>query len=824
MLQLPAAFAAMANYRQWMLYKLVPSRERAGKMDKFPATPVAVGVNKDGVPHRVGDVVTAHPPEGSDVSPYWVTADEAIAIRATLGDRYGVAFVLTTRDPFWFLDIDGCAQPDGTWSALARQFLLYFSGCAVEVSSSGQGLHIIGTGDVPPHGKVNPDSGLEFYTERRFIALTGSQASGDAATVAIPNNLQWLVQTYFQPKTAGADSDELTDEPVPEWRGPKDDDDLIRRAMRSISIKASFGNRASFGDLWEARPERLAQCFPPQKDDGQWNASVADSALASHLAFWTGKDGERIKRLMFRSALVRGKWDRDDYMISTINGACATVGRVLQDEAVEPPPLAPDRVPEPRHAENTVLCGSVVTAPEAVARSGSSIVYAADQKEFFRGCVYVRSLHRVWVPTGELLKPEVFAVAYGGYLFAMDPDNQSKPTQNAWEAFTQSRALRHPQVAATCFRPKLAPGHIVNDGGRTSINTYLPLDIPMIAGDVTPFLEHLKKLVPNDRDRHILLCYLAALVQYKGTKFKWCIVLQGVEGNGKTFISMCAEYALGKPYTEWPAASGIASNFNAWMFGKLLYCVDDILVSRGKTEVMETLKPMITGETQQIEGKGIDQTTKDICGNFIFNTNHKHGIRKSRNDRRFCIFFNPQQEVEDLQRDGMDAAYVSGLYDWAKGQGNFEHLGHNYGFAAVAHYLANFEIDPEFNPAGKCQRAPKTTSTHEAIGASLGTAEQFILDAIAEGRRGFRDGWVSSVYLGQLLEEIKMPYAPAARGNLMRSIGFVPHPSLPNGRTNNVVDPDRAKPVLYVDAARTDLSEIKSAAEVSRAYTAAQIN
>lgn len=56
-------------------------------------------------------------------------------------------------------------------------------------------------------------------------------------------------------------------------------------------------------------------------------------ALASHLAFWTGCDGDRIERLMYRSGMVRKKWlkHRRYLRILTIAGACATCTNVYQE-------------------------------------------------------------------------------------------------------------------------------------------------------------------------------------------------------------------------------------------------------------------------------------------------------------------------------------------------------------------------------------------------------------------------------------------------------------------------------------------------------------
>ena len=67
------------------------------------------------------------------------------------------------------------------------------------------------------------------------------------------------------------------------------------------------------------------------------------------------------------------------------------------------------------------------------------------------------------------------------------------------------------------------------------------------------------------------------------------------------------------------------------MVGKVLYCVEDIYLQGVQGDaVLEEMKPMITGGRGiEIEAKGVDQVSADICGNFIINTNHKDGVRKT---------------------------------------------------------------------------------------------------------------------------------------------------------------------------------------------------
>ncbi|MEZ2346871.1 phage/plasmid primase, P4 family [Terriglobus sp. RCC_193] len=227
---------------------------------------------------------------------------------------HDLGFVLTENDPFWLLDIDSCLV-DGAWSPLAQELCRFFSGCYIEVSQSGGGLHIIGSGRPSAHSCRNAVFGMEFYSSGRYVALTGTNSVGDAAYDASAL-LPALIAKYFPASTAEERHD-WTTEASPEWRGPSDDSELIRRASRSQSLGSTFGSKASFSDLWTANAGALEVAYPKPNQNG-YDASAADAALAQHLSFWTGGNCERIERLMRQSRLLREKWERKDYLPQTI--------------------------------------------------------------------------------------------------------------------------------------------------------------------------------------------------------------------------------------------------------------------------------------------------------------------------------------------------------------------------------------------------------------------------------------------------------------------------------------------------------------------------
>lgn len=791
MQQLPDALAPLAAYDQFILYKLVPSKTTPGKLDKLP------------VDHRTLQVFTKES-NWQQTPDAWTNAANATTLATLCGDEYGTGFFFTPSDPFYFLDIDNCLEPDGiTWSPIAENMMAWLPGAAVEISQSGKGLHIFGTGITPEHGCKNIPFGLELYTEGRFVALTGSNITGSAA-VDFSATLPAFVDAYFPPKVTTRDSG-WTTEPLPEYTPFKDNEKLLKKALAAKSTANKFGGgRASFKDLWERNVDVLSEIYcPDASDPGLYDESNVDMALAQHLSFWTGCNCEHILSLMWCSGLVRDKWTiHKNYLTMTITRAVSLQEMVYTGGKKK----EPERIP----AQPVQPLGDV-TGPEIL--EGYQFLPATQQIEHFAGCTYIQDVHKIFTPNGSQLKSEQFNATFGGYVFQLDNNSGGKLTKKAWEAFTESQIVRYPKAESSCFRPELESGRIITEENKTYLNTYVPITTPRQQGDVTPFLVHLTKVLPNPQDQSILLAYMAACIQHKGVKFQWAPLIQGIEGNGKTLFTRCVAFAVGKRYTHMPRANEISEKFNAWLFNKLFIGVEDIYVPDHKLEIIEVLKPMITAEDYEKRDMGVTGIMHDICCNFIFNSNHKDAVRKTRNDRRFAIFYSAQQNPEDIENDGMEGGYFPDLYKWLKGGG----------YAIVSEFLHTYAIPHELNPAGACHRAPVTSSTHEAITASMGGIEQEVLEAIAEGRPGFSGGWVSSMAFERLLQTLhatrRIPHNK--RRDMLRSLGYDWHPALHEGRVNNAILNEGGKPRLFIKDGHISRN-LTTAAEVVKAYQDAQ--
>ena len=250
---------------------------------------------------------------GHNIDPHtpanWMSREQADGYAKLLS--LDVGYVFTADGPYWFIDIDH--QLD---SPIAKKLLEVFDGCYVEVSQSGEGYHIFGTGKAPEHSCKNKTYNIEFYTEGRFVLLTGTDARG-SWNHDCSHLLPWLTDNYFPPSVVVPGS-EWTDKPA-----EIEDEILIEKMLNTRTTAAqAFGNKASIKDLFNGDSSKLSSPFPALNDDDPYDRSSADAALAAHLAFWTNKNHGQVLRIMQRSELVRDKWTiHKSYLRRTITNA-----------------------------------------------------------------------------------------------------------------------------------------------------------------------------------------------------------------------------------------------------------------------------------------------------------------------------------------------------------------------------------------------------------------------------------------------------------------------------------------------------------------------
>ena len=763
---LPPGLRALAAYPQWIICQLVPDPQRLGKTQKYPVHPDTLHIHD------------AHDPA------IWLTQPAVESRLAELGPDYRLGSVFTAADPFFFLDIDGALQADGTWSPLATRLCQQFAGAYVEVSQSGKGLHIIGSAAVmPEHACKNVPLGLELYTEGRFVALTGLHASGDAGVDATLQLAQ-LTADYFPPRAGGQlVAPEWTDGPREGYGGPADDDELIRmmRASKGNLVAEAFstgGGSASFEALWTADADLLGRAYPDDYGSRLYDASSADAGLAMRLAFWTGCDCERIERLMRQSALARPKWDQHaSYLRRTIMGAVARCAQIYEGKKRTDAPavqLAPPSVPP------ATRTGEYQIAPLPGGK-GNTVVEVAGMVE--------RHIQVAW---DEFKKRPI--------MLSQPPWESGSFEQRCIEeadlielqAWLQQQMLKPPSEAVyngVMMMAKRNRHHPV----RNYLDGLAWDGVPRLDGWLSDYLSVKDTEYSRTVGPKFLLSAVARIYE-PGCQVDYMLILEGIQGAQKSSVIRALV-----PDPQWfiDEVPDITSKDAAIQLDGA-WIVEVAELDAWRRSENSAQKKFVTRRVDRYRPVH-EKMTIDVPRQCVFigtvNPINGHGYLKDpTGNRRYwparCGQCHPGALAEN--RDQL----------WAE---------------AVVRYRTG-EI--WYVPKEDERRiiAPEQRARQETV-----SWEEELQEAIAEGRAGFAKGWISSKAVTRLLEQLGLARSVSLshRAYVIRELGYEYHPALPDGRVNNPTIIDQGKPRLFIHA-DSPYRNLTVPADVVRVYQECQ--
>jgi len=297
-LHVPRELRLRAQWLAW--WSVVGEGERV----TLPSGGWTKPLKKQGKPHklpinpRTGGLAASTEPKT------WSSLEDARAA-VQKWSLTGIGFVFTASDPYAGVDLDNCRDSEtgeiAEWGLVIIRALDSYT----EVSPSGTGVHIIVRGRLPGgKGRRIALSGgnIEMYSRGRYFTFTGNRVEGTPTDI---RDCHTELLALRDKLLSGKKPLEAASVPSPTLRLVAGDDELIAKAK-------SAQNGARFERLWNGIWEGD---YPSQ--------SEAESALCTHLAFWTGKDPTRMDALFRRSGLMREKWLREDYRDMTLANAIA---------------------------------------------------------------------------------------------------------------------------------------------------------------------------------------------------------------------------------------------------------------------------------------------------------------------------------------------------------------------------------------------------------------------------------------------------------------------------------------------------------------------
>ena len=274
-------------------------------------------------------------------------------------------------------------------------------------------------------------------------------------------------------------------------------------------------------------------------------------------------------------------------------------------------------------------------------------------------------------------------------------------------------------------------GTIVSRDGLTYGNRWANARPQPVPGDVTPWLRHVERLIPEKFEREHLLNALAHKVQFPGHKINHAILMGGNHGSGKDTMFAPFFWTIGGDAKR--NCSLVKNEDLTSQWGYALECeVMEIAELRqadakDRRALENTLKPIIAAppELLTINRKGLHPYYALNRVFVVAFSNERVAISLPSEDRRWFVLWSDAPRLTERE--------ALGLWNWYKNQN---------GFQAVAHYLHTRDVSA-WNPSAP---PPLTEAKQIMVEHGMSTAEAFLVDMLRRRTGEFARGVIGAPF------------------------------------------------------------------------------
>ena len=229
------------------------------------------------------------------------------------------------------------------------------------------------------------------------------------------------------------------------------------------------------------------------------------------------------------------------------------------------------------------------------------------------------------------------------------------------------------RVDAMCYRPG-RPDICIETVSRPGkpprqvekFNMWIDPCVEPLDGSPMIFREHMRYLIPDQRERIIFLDWLSHLVQHPDQKIMYAVLIVGLERTGKSWLGYMLRKMLGFDNVAMVGDEDpIGDTFNGWTENKLLGVIHE-LAPNPKVDLVARVKPVITEPTIQVNEKYIKRHVAENACHILAISNHDTAVKMLRNNPRWLVIRaadDPQGVDDDGQATPAFDAYYKRLWD-----------------------------------------------------------------------------------------------------------------------------------------------------------------
>lgn len=286
-------------------------------------------------------------------------------------------------------------------------------------------------------------------------------------------------------------------------------------------------------------------------------------------------------------------------------------------------------------------------------------------------------------------------------------DNRLRPFSHAKK--TSELLLQNFNGRSTSFDYSPATNKrriIVN--GKSVVNLYNPPSIKPQEGDYKPWIDFMTQLIPDEKERHYMLRWIATLYAKPEVRMIYApLLISNQTGTGKSTLGQIVAELVGRHNTSFPSEQIVASEFNSWVAQKRLIVVNEIYAG-ASWKMFTKLKDLITEPNITLRKMFNDPIDISNWAHFLMFSNSFAALKIDAQDRRIFVPTVTEERWGDE--------------NWTK----FHSWLDSGGYSIIAHWALNFG---DYVKRG--ERAPETERKSEIIESSQSKAHQKIEELVS---------------------------------------------------------------------------------------------
>jgi hypothetical protein len=310
-----------------------------------------------------------------------------------------------------------------------------------------------------------------------------------------------------------------------------------------------------------------------------------------------------------------------------------------------------------------------------------------------------------------------------------------------------------PLCDAPIYKPQQEP--IIIEGRRKLFNNWRPNLNIIIDYKTKPqfYLDHHDYMYPDPVECGYIHDWLGWNFQHPGSKILYALVLQSKAGVGKSYTGATATMILGEHNVSFPSNDEIHEQYTHWAKNCSLVIIEE-LMARGRLDLMNRLKPIITQSTIRIREMNTPHYNQPNVFNVLVFTNYEDALIIDEFDRRYCIIYS-NAEPKAIE-------YYTELWDRTRA----EH-------GSIAGWYAKRDLS-KFNSQA---RAPMTRWKEQLRYASMTPLQQWMKEYIETETWPFQSDIVATVHLHAKCQHRSIQNASLKQiGDALRATGCKPYP------------------------------------------------